>query len=78
MFVSLHTCMIKGSLPEKMCEEGELHERPYKERDGMGGSSGRGLFDKQSCYPIRRWRKLWEEEPLALLISCCYEANVLD
>lgn len=78
MSVSLHTCMIKGSLSELVCEEGESHARPYKGIDEGVGDIGRGLFDKHTCYPIRRWRRVWEEGLHVLLISCCYEANGLD
>lgn len=69
--------MLTGSLPEMACEEGGII-RETLTREGEGGCIGRGLFDKQTCYPIRRWRRVWEEEPRASPISCCYEANGLD
>lgn len=40
MFVFLHTRILKGSLPEVVCEDGESHVRPYKEMDGVGGVLG--------------------------------------
>lgn len=61
-----------------VCEKGDSYVRPFMESDGWGGDIRRGLFDKQTCYPIRRWRRVQEEEPQAPLISCCYEANGLD
>lgn len=39
------------------CEEGETLQ-------GKGwGWIRRGLFDKHTCYPIRKWRREWKEEP---------------
>lgn len=47
--VSAHMHVKGGGLPEMACNMQELHMKPYKER----GCIGRGLFDKQTCYPIR-------------------------
>lgn len=58
-----------------VCEEEGSHVRPYKVMVEEGMYAGRGLFDEQTRYPIRRWRRVWEEALQALLICCCYEAN---
>lgn len=37
-----------------MCEEEGSHVRPYMVMVEEGMYTGRGLFDEQACYPIRK------------------------
>lgn len=42
-----------------VCVRGRGIIRPYKEKDGV---EWEGIVDEQTYYPIRRWKREWEEE----------------
>lgn len=67
LYRPMHACVYPCA---HACGRGVIQNRVRRRvtrRETLQGKGwgwiGRGLFDKQTCYPIRRWKRVWEEEP---------------